>query len=306
MLPAWRVSRVESLEDKRVKFVVEVPTALVTSVVTHVVAVACLWQLGGGDAFLDAGSASPKGGGAGEVAWISVADAAVSDPDDSPPLVAAALKVSPPDVPTPAVAPGPTPAVAPVPTPAVAPVLPDPQPAAPPEPAASPDRVMPNMDPEPLMAQDDAPQDSGGSGTGIDALPSAEPAQSGGGSGATATATASATGGGSGRTGGVANVLGGGAQDDSVGEVAGVDLGLHPMYPMGSRMRGEQGTVSVVVNFDLAAHLEDARVYASSGYPALDRAAVRAVKGVRSEKLIPLLKGGARTLRLTFRFVMLD
>jgi protein TonB len=51
-----------------------------------------------------------------------------------------------------------------------------------------------------------------------------------------------------------------------------------PVYPAVARRRGEQGTVRCLVRIDAAGRVERATVIASSGSPALDRAAVEAVE----------------------------
>jgi protein TonB len=50
-----------------------------------------------------------------------------------------------------------------------------------------------------------------------------------------------------------------------------------PQYPAVARRRGEQGTVRCLVTVDAAGRVEAAAVLASSGSPALDRAALEAV-----------------------------
>jgi protein TonB len=50
-----------------------------------------------------------------------------------------------------------------------------------------------------------------------------------------------------------------------------------PQYPAVARRRGEQGTVRCLVTVDAAGRVETAAVLASSGSPALDRAALEAV-----------------------------
>lgn len=56
---------------------------------------------------------------------------------------------------------------------------------------------------------------------------------------------------------------------------------IRPAYPLGSRMRGEEGTVTVRVLVDSGGHALTAVVTQSTGFPALDEAAVKAVLKAR-------------------------
>jgi protein TonB len=51
-----------------------------------------------------------------------------------------------------------------------------------------------------------------------------------------------------------------------------------PDYPTASRLRGEQGRVSLLVQVDTNGRVMGVSVFASSGFPALDRAAEEAVR----------------------------
>ncbi|WP_160123543.1 energy transducer TonB, partial [Rhodovarius lipocyclicus] len=62
-----------------------------------------------------------------------------------------------------------------------------------------------------------------------------------------------------------------------------------PGYPQGSRERGEQGVVSLLLNIGTDGRIITLEVTRSSGYPALDEAARRAV---REWRFRPALRGG--------------
>ena len=62
-----------------------------------------------------------------------------------------------------------------------------------------------------------------------------------------------------------------------------------PEYPHASRIRNEQGRVSLRVEIDAAGRVSGARVLVSSGYPALDQAAIQAVRQWRFE---PAMRDG--------------
>ena len=90
-----------------------------------------------------------------------------------------------------------------------------------------------------------------------------------------------------------------GAATDRPGELWRVH---QPAYPMQARRRGEEGVVTVRVEVDAQGAPVDARVAESSGYRALDQAAILAVRQSHF--------GAARNTRdeilLTFRFRLED
>lgn len=51
-----------------------------------------------------------------------------------------------------------------------------------------------------------------------------------------------------------------------------------PLYPLSSRKKGESGTVVLLVRLDGQGHVQELSVRSSSGYPALDQSALRAVR----------------------------
>jgi protein TonB len=76
-----------------------------------------------------------------------------------------------------------------------------------------------------------------------------------------------------------------------------------PSYPQASRLRGEQGRVSLLVQVDMAGRVMGVSVLNSSGFPALDRAAEEAVRRWRFE---PATQDGrpvfaTATVGITFR-----
>jgi len=77
---------------------------------------------------------------------------------------------------------------------------------------------------------------------------------------------------------------------------------IKPVYPEEARKRGEEGdaTVELVVGAD--GHVTEARIVASTGFAALDEAALKAVRAAR---FTPARAGGktvSATARLTLRF----
>ncbi|HEV7268500.1 MAG TPA: energy transducer TonB [Falsiroseomonas sp.] len=62
-----------------------------------------------------------------------------------------------------------------------------------------------------------------------------------------------------------------------------------PAYPAASRLRNEQGRVTLMVEIDAAGQMADAAIQVSAGYPALDRAALEAVRAWRFE---PAMRDG--------------
>ena len=81
---------------------------------------------------------------------------------------------------------------------------------------------------------------------------------------------------------------------------------IRPFYPLGSRLRGEEGVVKVEVRVDAGGHPLNCAVVKSSGFLALDDAALDAVKHacfVTAQGRAPAKD--SRTV-LTFRFDLLD
>ncbi|MBL7114344.1 MAG: TonB family protein [Kiritimatiellae bacterium] len=79
---------------------------------------------------------------------------------------------------------------------------------------------------------------------------------------------------------------------------------IKPRYPLGSRLRGEEGKVVLKVVIDMDGRASDVGVYASSGFSALDRAAVAAVRRARFITSGGGDRGG--TVLLTFEFKLTD
>ena len=81
---------------------------------------------------------------------------------------------------------------------------------------------------------------------------------------------------------------------------------IYPTYPVLSRRRGEEGTVTVAVRVSADGRVEEVKVVRSSGRSRLDRAAVAAVRRAR---FIPAREKGRPvpgTTELTFRFRLTD
>ncbi|MBU8542311.1 energy transducer TonB [Roseomonas sp. ROY-5-3] len=69
-----------------------------------------------------------------------------------------------------------------------------------------------------------------------------------------------------------------------------------PEYPHASRIRNEQGRVTLRVEIDAIGRVVDVRVLRSAGYPALDEAAMQAVRRWRFE---PAMRDGVPVLSST-------
>lgn len=81
---------------------------------------------------------------------------------------------------------------------------------------------------------------------------------------------------------------------------------IRPVYPIGSRLRGEEGSVVMSVKVDVAGEVRGVMVLESSGYSGLDNAAEKAVKRTR---FIPAQSDGKpreAEARLTVRFRLVD
>jgi protein TonB len=81
---------------------------------------------------------------------------------------------------------------------------------------------------------------------------------------------------------------------------------IHPRYPMGSRIRGEEGPVLLRARVDIRGRPVEVEVLQSSGFFALDAAAVKAVKGAH---FVPPGAGAppeSYLAELTIRFQLKD
>jgi protein TonB len=79
---------------------------------------------------------------------------------------------------------------------------------------------------------------------------------------------------------------------------------IRPHYPLGARMRGEEGVVTVKVLVNVRGRAEKVEVVQSSNYPALDRAAIEAVKSARFvAEGTARVQGGEAVLSFRFKLV---
>ncbi len=76
---------------------------------------------------------------------------------------------------------------------------------------------------------------------------------------------------------------------------------VRPRYPLGSRLRGEEGLVELRVQTDRDGRALDVIVTTSSGYPALDRAAVKAARAARYVGRDGSRRAGLTTFGIRFR-----
>ena len=80
---------------------------------------------------------------------------------------------------------------------------------------------------------------------------------------------------------------------------------LRPRYPLSSRLRGEEGLVTVKAEINADGRAGKTKVTASSGYPALDRAAVDALSKARFVMHGGFNTGG-REVVLSFHFKLIE
>jgi protein TonB len=74
------------------------------------------------------------------------------------------------------------------------------------------------------------------------------------------------------------------------------------VYPLGARLRGEEGAVHILVFIDINGRINDLKISQSSGFAALDRAAERAVRRTRFEPATRRSQPVAGELTITIRF----
>lgn len=100
--------------------------------------------------------------------------------------------------------------------------------------------------------------------------------------------------------------MGGDARAKGIAGGLTADTGIHPYYPLGARLRGEEGIVKVEAHVGVDGCVLDCAVVKSSGFPALDNAALNAVNRAHfvSAQSLPI-KTGSETV-LTFRFDLVD
>lgn len=79
---------------------------------------------------------------------------------------------------------------------------------------------------------------------------------------------------------------------------------ISPSYPLGARMRGEEGVVVVRVTVSPSGRAENVEVMKSSGYASLDGSAINAIKKARFvAKNGGVINGGQITLPFRFKLV---
>lgn len=84
-----------------------------------------------------------------------------------------------------------------------------------------------------------------------------------------------------------------------------ISTDIKPSYPIGARMRGEEGVVVVQIWIDAFSRAKKAEVLTSSGYPSLDRAALKALRKAhfRDGTGSPVY---SQETSITFRFRLTD
>lgn len=81
---------------------------------------------------------------------------------------------------------------------------------------------------------------------------------------------------------------------------------IRPVYPLGSRLRGEEGSVVLSVKVDSIGKVTGITVIESSGYSGLDNAAVKAVKRTKFSSALGAGAPRDGDSRLTIRFRLVD
>ncbi|MFC1454372.1 energy transducer TonB [Verrucomicrobiota bacterium] len=79
-----------------------------------------------------------------------------------------------------------------------------------------------------------------------------------------------------------------------------------PYYPLGSRIRGEEGVVKVEACVGTDGYVLDCNVIKSSGFPALDKAAMTAIKRAHFVVAGTITPARNNKTVLTFRFDLVD
>ena len=74
------------------------------------------------------------------------------------------------------------------------------------------------------------------------------------------------------------------------------------VYPLGARLRGEEGAVHILVYISVDGRIDDLEISRSSGFTALDRAAERAVRRTRFKPATRLDQPVAGQLTITIKF----
>jgi protein TonB len=74
------------------------------------------------------------------------------------------------------------------------------------------------------------------------------------------------------------------------------------VYPLGARLRGEEGSVHIFVRIGADGRIDDLEIRESSGFTALDRAAERAVRRTRFEPATRSNRPVPGDLTITIRF----
>ncbi len=104
----------------------------------------------------------------------------------------------------------------------------------------------------------------------------------------------------------VATVESGGGASGHIDAHPSLARPIRPSYPIGARRRGEEGTVILDVNVDADGRAERVTLVSSSGFPELDRAAVRAAEQARFKPATRDRQPFASAARLTLIFRLRD
>ena len=107
-------------------------------------------------------------------------------------------------------------------------------------------------------------------------------------------------------SGPVATLEAGGAAVGQINSHPSLERAIRPTYPIGSRRRGEEGTVIVDVSVGADGRAAAVTLVSSSGFPDLDRAAVRAAEQARFNPGTRNGKPVASAARLTLIFRLRD
>ncbi len=181
----------------------------------------------------------------------------------------------------------PLPEPEPVPEPEPKPVTPKPEPVTPPPPPEPPKPVAPAPTPPP---QPTPPQPPPPQPTPPQPTPQAAPAAE------TRPATAAST----------ATPNQGGGSQGRIDAHPSLARPIRPVYPIGARRRGEEGSVILDVTVGPSGRADSVTLVTSSGFPDLDRAAQRAAEQARFKPGKRDGKAVSSTARLTLVFRLRD
>ncbi|OVE73879.1 hypothetical protein BVX94_02490 [bacterium B17] len=80
---------------------------------------------------------------------------------------------------------------------------------------------------------------------------------------------------------------------------------VNARYPLGARLRGEEGIVEIQAILGASGRATEVNVLKTSGYSALDRSALKAMREARFKSISGASLSGVEVTK-TFRYVLVD